>query len=144
VADRQSGAAASARGNRAALPTGAARTPGVALSYLHEARVLFVEFFLSTIEIVENGLSPFEDWVQILKGAMNDVSQQAVLRLDFGPVTPERSRACDRKRSWSPPISRSRFVRAPDRKSRFGRKSNPVVTNGGPPSTTDAKYQQCP
>jgi hypothetical protein len=90
VADRQSGAAASARGNRAALPTGAARTPGVALiSYLHEARVLFVEFFLSTIEIVENGLSPFEDWVQILKGAMNDVSQQAVLRLDFGPVTPE-------------------------------------------------------
>jgi hypothetical protein len=65
-----------------------ARTPGVALiSFLRrnerEDEALWVELFLSTTEPGQNGRSVFEDWVQILRAAKEDLNSDTILRLDF-------------------------------------------------------------
>ena len=70
-----------------------AQTPRVALiSFLdkdsHGHQWLWLELFLSATELGESGRSPFEDWAEILRTAKDDVSKEAVLRLNLGVVTP--------------------------------------------------------
>jgi hypothetical protein len=58
--------------------------PGVG----QETHSLWVELFLSATEPAQNGLSVLEDWAAILHSSKDDPGKRAVLRLNFGIVTP--------------------------------------------------------
>src|SRR3977135_1423855 len=71
-----------------------ARTLGVALISLQlddDKRTgwLWVELFLSDTEPAQSGRSVCQDWAHILPTSKDDESQEAVLRLTFGELTPE-------------------------------------------------------
>lgn len=70
------------------------RTLGVALISLQldddkKTGWLWVELFLSETEPAQNGRSVCQDWNHILRTCKDDANQEALLRLQFGDLTPE-------------------------------------------------------
>jgi hypothetical protein len=72
----------------------AAQTPRIALISVQPADSnrpawLWLELFASATETGPDGRSALEAWAEILRAAKDDPSQDAIVRLDLGAVTPD-------------------------------------------------------
>jgi hypothetical protein len=64
-----------------------ARTPAIGLiSFWPGDGTLALDIYLSRTEVLENGLSPFEDWLRILKQAKDDLNKEIMLRAYIGEL----------------------------------------------------------